>query len=631
MPRLDGSNANAETCPASAGSRPETCGAEPLAAATTRAAAAAAGAAAAIMANAREWVFTVVSYLGIYGRSRRRPLDPGKICATDGLGGELKVFLAGRVATESDGGVLDERHFPGRQGRLLFAYLVTKHGRLVPRTELAEALWDGAPPASWDKALGVLISKLRKVLAEAGDDARADVTTSSGCYQLDLPAEAWVDVLAAEDAARRAEGLLARDDVEGATAAATLTESLLRQPFMPGDDATWVQGKRRELEEVRFRALNVLAEACLRSGNPEAAVRWAEQAVEVEHFRESGYRRLMAAHVAAGNRGEALRVYERCRRVLAEELGAYPSPETETIYRRLLDEPSAPGAPAAARGGPSPEATAQVHPGRARSTRRKLAAPAAAALVVAGVVAVTLAFASRGGSTPTVLPNSVIRIDPGTLAVTQVVSIGEAPDLVISSGGYLWITNHILRDSGSGAPRHAGDRTLTRVDPATGEAVVVGGGLAPCGLTADPSGDVWVANCYPSLPGLRDNVVRVDARTLAFKKTWPAPGGDGFFRGLVYGGGSLWVTQITGGDVQNANAVTRINPETGSERTIPLTRAASGLAWSDGYGDLWIENFDDGGLTRLQPSTGAEATIDGIASQPAFPVVDGDVVWVGDW
>ena len=44
----------------------------------------------------------------------------------------------------------------------------------------------------------------------------------------------------------------------------------------------------------------------------------------------------MAAHAAAGNRAEALRVYEQCRQLLATELGAYPSPETESIYRELL-------------------------------------------------------------------------------------------------------------------------------------------------------------------------------------------------------------------------------------------------------------------------------------------------------
>ncbi len=356
--------------------------------------------------------------------------------------------------------MLDERQLPGRQGRLLFAYLVIRHGKLVPRDELAEALWEGVRPASWDKALRVLVSKLRKVLAESADGATADLTASSGCYRLDLPAETWVDVLAAESAAQEAEDLLAADELERAITAATLAESLLRQPLMPGDDGTWVQGKRRELEESRLRALNVLADASLRSGKTESAVRWAEQAVEVEQFRESGYRLLMAAHIAAGNRAEALQVYERCRRLLAEELGAYPSPETETIYRHLLDEPSAEGDAAAGH-----EVPAAIE---ARGTKpRKLAALAAAALVVAGAVAAILALVSRGGSTPTVLPNSVIRVDPGTLKVKQVVSVGDTPDLVLLSGGYLWITNHILRDTGSGAPRNAGDHTLTRVDPST--------------------------------------------------------------------------------------------------------------------------------------------------------------------
>ena len=56
----------------------------------------------------------------------------------------------------------------------------------------------------------------------------------------------------------------------------------------------------------------------------------------------------MEAHVAAGNRGEALRVYEQCRHLLADELGAYPSPETESIYRALLEAPAPQAAAAAA-------------------------------------------------------------------------------------------------------------------------------------------------------------------------------------------------------------------------------------------------------------------------------------------
>jgi pentatricopeptide repeat protein len=62
----------------------------------------------------------------------------------------------------------------------------------------------------------------------------------------------------------------------------------------------------------------------------------AEEALRLEPFRESTYRTLMRAHAAAGNRAEALRVYQRCRDLLAEELGVDPSGETEGLYLGML-------------------------------------------------------------------------------------------------------------------------------------------------------------------------------------------------------------------------------------------------------------------------------------------------------
>ena len=41
--------------------------------------------------------------------------------------------------------MIDDDQFPGRQGRLLFAYLVAEEGRPVPRDELADALWGETP------------------------------------------------------------------------------------------------------------------------------------------------------------------------------------------------------------------------------------------------------------------------------------------------------------------------------------------------------------------------------------------------------------------------------------------------------------------------------------------------------
>jgi streptogramin lyase len=258
------------------------------------------------------------------------------------------------------------------------------------------------------------------------------------------------------------------------------------------------------------------------------------------------------------------------------------------------------------------------------------------ALPIALLALLTAACASSGAvgvgtvkdlvPPPKVLPNSVVRIDPRTLKPLQVVPVGSAPDLVIASGGFVWVTHHVLRDVDSGALRNAGDRTLTRVDPSTGKATVVGGGLAPCGLAADPSGDVWVANCFEPGSGQTANIVRVDAMTLAFKATWPVPGGHGFYRGLAYGGDTIWVSDGGAG-----NTVTQVDPRTGAKEAIRLDRPTGALAWSQAYGDLWINNFETGSLTRLHAKTGADSIVDNVATNPSFPAVAGDTVWAGDW
>ena len=267
---------------------------------------------------------------------------------------------------------------------------------------------------------------------------------------------------------------------------------------------------------------------------------------------------------------------------------------------------------------------------RAPSRRRRIGL-AAFALPALAAIGVAVVWATREEPPPEVVPNSLVRLDPNTLEPTAVYPIGSGADTVISSGGYLWVTHHVLRDTASAAVRDAGDHTITRVDPSTGQATVLGGGLAPCGLSSDPSGDVWVANCFASGSGRDANVVRIDAETLEFEATWPAPGGDGIFRGLAYGGGSLWVSDIFGPTNAAPFSVTQLDPQTGARRSIPMENFGAPLAWSEGYGDLWITHFEVGRVSQLHAATGEVMTTDRVAINPVSPVVDGDTVWVGDW
>src|SRR5262245_31308834 len=211
-----------------------------------------------------------------------------------------KVFLLGRVTLEVDGAAVEERGFAGRQGRLLFAYLANEAGRPVTRDEIAEVLWHGDPPATWDKALTVLASKVRGVLAGVGVDGA--LTAAFGCYRLELPPGTWIDVMAAEQATEDAEAALRHNEPERAKEAAARGEPFLRETFLPGENGDWVEGRRRELADLRLRAVALLADASLQLDDPASAVAWAEQAVELDQFRESAYRRLMEAQAAAGDR-----------------------------------------------------------------------------------------------------------------------------------------------------------------------------------------------------------------------------------------------------------------------------------------------------------------------------------------
>ncbi|HSI98460.1 MAG TPA: extracellular solute-binding protein, partial [Gaiellaceae bacterium] len=218
----------------------------------------------------------------------------------------------------------------------MFACLAAQNGRAVPRDELAELLWGEDLPATWEKALRVLMTKLRALLEECGIDGSTALTSAFGCYKLTLPAGAWIDVDAAVEALERAEAALAGADRDEARSQANVAAALARRTFLPGEDGPWVEEKRRDLRDVLVRALECMRDATFGAGEYAEAVRHAEEVTELEPFRESGYRRLMECHAAAGNTAEALRVYEGCRRFLADELGAYPSPETEAAYLEIL-------------------------------------------------------------------------------------------------------------------------------------------------------------------------------------------------------------------------------------------------------------------------------------------------------
>lgn len=118
----------------------------------------------------------------------------------------VRIQIGGPLAVERDGQRL-ESGLPGRQGRLLFTYLVVNRHRHIPRDELAEALWREPDPAPVDARLNPLLSKLRRVFGADAVDGRSTLRL---CLR-----DAWVDLEAVVDAIHRAESAVALQDCRG--------------------------------------------------------------------------------------------------------------------------------------------------------------------------------------------------------------------------------------------------------------------------------------------------------------------------------------------------------------------------------------------------------------------------------
>ena len=232
--------------------------------------------------------------------------------------------VCGRLAVQWQGERMEDR-LPARQGRLLFVFLVVNRATPVGRDALADAI--GATAAT----LRPLLSRLRRVLG-------ADALTTGDQPGIVLPADAFVDLDAAREGLHRAEGAVATGDWARGWAPARVALHTAARGFLPGHDEDWVRDLRRELDEMRLRALECVGEIGLGMGGGEidAAERSGRRLVELAPFRESGHRLLMEALAARGNVAEALLAYERLRTRLRDELGVAPSRELQGVHARLL-------------------------------------------------------------------------------------------------------------------------------------------------------------------------------------------------------------------------------------------------------------------------------------------------------
>ncbi len=212
------------------------------------------------------------------------------------------------------------------------------------------ALWPDADDAAARKSFEMAALRLRRLLGDA-----SLLRVGDGRVGLDA-ARASSDVQQRRRLIERIEALAMRATGPGPGTdpglghgpgphdeCLVLVERVIgftRGELLPGLPAVpWLEAERQRCRNDTVRAALAAATVLERLQVGTSERKLLEAALRIEPLAESLVRRLMQAHTRAGQRGDALRVFEGYRQQLAV-IGATPGPLVEAQWRALLAQPA---------------------------------------------------------------------------------------------------------------------------------------------------------------------------------------------------------------------------------------------------------------------------------------------------
>lgn len=251
------------------------------------------------------------------------------------MAARLHITLLGSPVITLDGKPVTG--FVSNKAQALVYYLAATgqpHGREL----LSGLLWSDVPDSSARKNLRDVLSNLRKLLGPflhitrhtAGLEPTAGILIDRQAFT-----GAVLDKgLTASPALAEVDASLLRDAAD-----------LYRGDFLAGfyvDEAPlfeeWMLGEREHLRQLALQALTVLAAYHGQQRHYTPAIEYTMRLLAMDPWREEAHRELMLLLALSGQRTAALAQYERCRRILDEELGVEPAAETTALYEQIRDD-----------------------------------------------------------------------------------------------------------------------------------------------------------------------------------------------------------------------------------------------------------------------------------------------------
>ena len=253
--------------------------------------------------------------------------------------GMLRVNLLGGMEVLFDGQPYDHPFLHRQKVKALLAALVLSEGRELNTEYLQTLLWPNSSAEKNRNNFNNLWSLLRKSLMAGAGGTCPYVVRHQGVCKLD---RRYVDSDIFELHAICDAFQFGDPDLTEAIALYRRLRRIYRGDMLPGEDAnrlvvhdrrTW---RNRTIDALYSMALSLKAQKALREAG------WfAQAALALDPAREDVLRLLMRLSLDLGNPSRALRYFAGTSRILGEEYGLDPHPETLELAREAMGERAA--------------------------------------------------------------------------------------------------------------------------------------------------------------------------------------------------------------------------------------------------------------------------------------------------
>lgn len=244
---------------------------------------------------------------------------------------ELRCF--GGFEVRLHGQPVPAEAFARRKALTLLKLLVLSAGNPVSRDALAERLWPGVDERTGANRLHGVLHALRSAIEPYREQRRWIFVCNIGelCY-FNMESPHWTDVYAFRRHAASGQEAERRGRREEAIRHLEAALGLYRGDLF-GDEpyASWCELERAELRHRYVDLTGRLAELWIAEGEATRGLAWLRRGLLADPLREDLHQTLIRALIALGRRREALGQYRTCARLLREELGAEPLPETRRL------------------------------------------------------------------------------------------------------------------------------------------------------------------------------------------------------------------------------------------------------------------------------------------------------------